>query len=159
MLVIITIFIEKGFFMSSTFWWVILLASVVGVLIALQGQMLGGMSSRNLGYLVPSVVNYFAGIIFLLFLLPFQKIDWAGLAQMPWYFWSTGVCGVIIVSAIGLAVEKIGVVSALTVLIVTQVTASAVLDQFGILGEIHLFTLSKMAGTLTIFFGLWLIIR
>lgn len=145
--------------MFSTLWGIILVAILGGVLIAIQGQLLGGVSKQSLGFLAPALVNYVAGILFIIPMFVFQKVDWGGVSQLPWYSWLIGLCGILIVGCIGLAVQKLGVLGTMSVFFVAQITASAFIDQIGWLGDVHPFTLSKAAGVLAMLGGLWLMFR
>lgn len=144
--------------MHSSFGLFVSLALVAGVLGAVQGKILGNISGLGLGFLVPSLVIHAAGLFSILLLLPFQKIDWRGVLEMPGYLWICGVTGAIAVTLVAFAVQKMGLVATLGMAILAQFATSAILDHFGLLGAVHPFTLTKMAGIFIMLLGLWLIL-
>lgn len=136
----------------------ILLVAFAGILIAFQSQILGNIGTRNLGFFAPVLVLHAAGFAVTLLLLPFQKINWRGVLEIPWYLWLCGVSGVAIATIISFAVGRIGILATLTAVVVSQIAIGAILDHFGILGISHPFTLTKGVGIIIILVGLWLVV-
>jgi bacterial/archaeal transporter family-2 protein len=78
----------------------------------------------------------------------------------PWWAWLGGVLGAFYVVTATLVVARIGVASLLALSVSGQLLASLVIDHYGLLGlEQQSVSLSKLAGSLLLMMGMWLIIR
>jgi bacterial/archaeal transporter family-2 protein len=144
--------------MTSTLALVVL-AIIAGLAVALQGQFMGTID-RQTGTLTSVLITYGVGstlavILWLAGRGSFQRVD-----QIPWYSWSAGAFGLVIVGAIGYTAPRLGLSRTLVIAVAAQLLAAVVIDHFG------LFTatprpvdLTRVAGVVLAFAGVWLVVR
>jgi transporter family-2 protein len=58
----------------------------------------------------------------------------SGLGALPWWAWSGGLCGAIVLSATTAVAPRLGAGSMIALVMIGQVLASVALDNFGLLG-------------------------
>ncbi len=81
-------------------------------------------------------------------------------SEAPWWAWLGGVLGAFYVVTATLVVSRIGVASLLALSVSGQLLASLVIDHYGLLGlQQQSISLGKLAGSLLLMVGMWLIIR
>ena len=80
--------------------------------------------------------------------------------QLPWWVFSSGILGLIIVASIGYSIARLGMVSAFIMIIAVQFISAALIDHFGWMGaEVRELSISKSLGILTMMLGVWLTLR
>jgi transporter family-2 protein len=80
--------------------------------------------------------------------------------SIPWYAYTSGVLGLLIVGTLGFSTPRLGLVTAFTVFIVAQVLMGVLVDHFGLIGGAQRpLTLSRAAGVVVVLAGVWLILR
>jgi transporter family-2 protein len=62
------------------------------------------------------------------------KADLVAIRALPWWTWLGGLYGAFLVAAVAYAAPRIGVASALTVMIAAQLAVALALDHFGLMG-------------------------
>ena len=78
----------------------------------------------------------------------------------PWYAYSAGLLGLVIVGCIGYATPRLGLAVTLTIAVATQFTMAAIVHHFGLLGaDQQPMDLSKLGGMAAILIGVWLMVR
>ena len=139
---------------------VIIIAAIGGIAVTLQAQFMGLMD-KNIGTLESMFITYGIGGLLIAFaMLVNRGGNLAAWGSVPWYSLSAGVLGLIIVGTIGYSTPRLGLVTALTVLVASQFIVGALLDHFGILGaDLRPLNLSRLAGIGVMLFGVWLIVR
>jgi len=139
---------------------VIILAAVGGIAVTLQAQFMGLMD-KNIGTLESIFITYgIGGLLIGITMLIRRGGNLSAWGNVPWYALTAGVLGLIIVGTIGYSTSRLGLVTALTVIVASQFIVGALLDQFGILGaELRPLNLTRLAGMAVMLFGVWLIIR
>lgn len=142
-------------------WWsVILVAALGGVAVTLQGQFMG-MLSQRMGTLEAVFLTYGSGgvaIALLLFLMRGTQL--AALISAPWYTYTTGLLGLVIVGAIGYTASRLGLVATFTVMLASQFLLAVALDHVGWLGAFHRpLDWSRGIGILVMLGGVWLTLR
>jgi len=139
---------------------VIILAAVCGIAVTLQAQFMGLMD-KNIGTLESIFITYgIGGLLIGITMLIRRGGNLSAWGNVPWYALTAGVLGLIIVGTIGYSTSRLGLVTALTVIVASQFIVGALLDQFGILGaELRPLNLTRLAGMAVMLFGVWLIIR
>ncbi len=111
---------------------VILIAAAGGIAVALQAQFMGLMN-RSLGTFESVLITYGSGgTLIILILLLRRGGNFENLSSVPWYAFTTGAIGLIIVGSIGYAVPRIGLVQTMVVLIAAQFVLSSFVDHFGL---------------------------
>lgn len=136
------------------------LLAAAGIAGALQAQVMGRVT-KKLGIIDNVLLNYSVGIVISLILYGiFYRFSIKRLQVLDWYEVTAGIYGVIIVGAIGFAVDRLGVFSTLLIAFVAQSFFSGVIDHFGLFGsEIREITVSKFLAFIFIFFGAFLLLR
>ena len=79
---------------------------------------------------------------------------------MRWYYLTGGVLGVVFVSTLLVTVRTLGASGILAATLVGQMSASVVIDRFGLFGvERTAVTSVRLAGILLVAAGAWLVVR
>lgn len=138
----------------------IIIAAIGGITITLQAQFMGVMD-KNLGTLESMFITYGSGGILIgLAMLINRGGNLSAWNSVPWYVLTSGLLGLIIVGTIGYSTPRLGLVTALTILVAAQFITGALLDQFGILGaDLRPLNLTRLAGIGLTLLGVWLVIR
>jgi transporter family-2 protein len=139
---------------------VIIIAAIGGIAVTLQAQFLGLMD-KNIGTLESMFITYGSGGLLIgLAMLMNRGGNFSNLGNIPWYSYSAGVLGLIIIGTIGYSTPRLGLVTTLTILVASQFIVGALLDHFGILGaELRPLNPTRLGGIGVIMLGVWLIIR
>jgi bacterial/archaeal transporter family-2 protein len=75
-----------------------------------------------------------------------------GLRRVPWYAWTAGVFGLLIVGGIGYAAPRLGLARTLVITVAAQMLAALVIDQ-------RVFEARSVAGFVLTVAGVWLIVK
>ncbi|HJR88443.1 MAG TPA: DMT family transporter [Acidimicrobiia bacterium] len=139
---------------------VVLAAIVCGVAVAIQAQFTGTMQ-RQVGTLESTFITYFSGgIMIALIILAARGGNLAAARSLPWYVWSAGLLGLVIIFTLSLSVGQIGLVPALVIITVSQFVVGAVIGHFGLLGAVvDRIDLAKLAGLVLLGGGTFLVLR
>jgi transporter family-2 protein len=79
---------------------------------------------------------------------------------VPWYAYSSGALGLVIVGAIGYSAPRLGLVATFTIIVSAQFIVAALIDHFGVLGAAtHPLDFSRMLGIALLLAGIWLTMR
>ena len=142
-------------------YFVVVLVAILGGIAAITQAQLNGLMDHGVGTVESVFITYFVGgIIIALIMLFMRGGNLAAYRSLPWYVILAGVCGLFIIGSISFTVPRLGLVSAITLIIASQFIFGALIDHFGILGaEIRPLTLQKAVGIGTLMLGVWLIIR
>jgi transporter family-2 protein len=138
----------------------LLVAIVSGVAITLQGQFMGLMDrafgTRESVFLTYGSGGLIAAVVML-------SAGWSNLRQwtrVPWYAFSAGLLGLVIVGTIGYVVQRMGAGRAFTLIIASQLTLAAAIDHYGLLGaSARPLDLSRAVGLVGMLFSVWLVVR
>lgn len=144
-----------------TAWWQIAAVAVLGGLaVTLQGQFMG-LLSRRLGDLEAVLITYGSGgLVIGLLMLVWRGGSLATLAGAPWYTYTTGLLGLVIVGTIGFTTARLGLVTAFTIMLASQFLLAALLDHLGWPGTVQRpLEWSRLAGMIVLLIGVWLTIR
>ena len=138
----------------------IIVAVVGGISVALQAQMMG-LLDKSIGTLEGVFVTYAGGGLLIALILIFMRGGNMGAWQsVPWYAYSSGALGLIIVGAIGYSAPRLGLVATFTIIVSAQFILAAVIDHFGVLGAVtRPLDLSRMLGIALLLAGIWLTMR
>lgn len=140
-----------------SFIYLIIIAAVGGIAVAVQGQLTGSID-KQVGTLESVFVTYGGGGFLIgIIMILLRGANLSGLSQLPWYTLLAGPMGLVLIAAIGYSVPRLGLVPAFTILVAAQFMAAALIDQFGLFGaEIRQITLSRVTGMLVMLVGIWL---
>ncbi len=138
----------------------IIVAVVGGIAVALQAQMMG-LLDKSIGTLEGVFVTYAGGGLLIVLVLIIMRggnlIAWQ---SAPWYAYSSGALGLIIVGAIGYSAPRLGLVATFTIIVSAQFVVAALIDHFGILGAAtRPLDISRMLGIVLLLAGIWLTMR
>lgn len=131
-----------------------------GIAIGLQAP-LSSLIGQRLGILESVFIVHLGGLIAVGALLALIGGGRLGEWQtVPAYAWLAGVMGVIAVGATVYNVPKIGVASAIVLIIAGQLMIAAVLDHFGLLGvTTRPISVARVFGLALVFVGAWIAMR
>jgi len=138
----------------------IFLALISGLAVTLQGQFMGLMD-RALGTKESIFITYAGGglIIALLMLATGggNLKNWQG---VPWYAFSAGILGLIIVGSIGYVVPRLGVAKGFTLIVASQFLIAALINHYGFFGAaIRPMDLTRFVGLGLMLIGVWMVVR
>ena len=138
----------------------IIAAVIGGVTVALQAQMMG-LLDKGIGTLEGVFITYAGGGLLITITVIFMGGGNLGAWQsVPWYAYSSGALGLVIVGAIGYSAPRLGLVATFTIIVSSQFVVAALIDHFGVLGAItRPLDLSRMLGMALLLAGIWLTIR
>ena len=138
----------------------IIVAVIGGISVALQAQMMG-LLDKSIGTLEGVFVTYAGGGLLIALILIFMRGGNLGAWQsVPWYAYSSGALGLIIVGAIGYSAPRLGLVATFTIIVSAQFIVAAVIDHFGVLGAAtRPLDLSRMLGIALLLAGIWMTMR
>ncbi|KMJ58706.1 membrane protein [Bacillus sp. LL01] len=138
------------------------------VLLALFGGILGGIQApinsqlgRKIGSLEASLVSFFIGTVFLLFLsIFFGRGNMLHVTNVPKWQLVGGFLGACFVTFVIIAVPKVGVALTIISVIVGQMIISLVIDHFGLFGTTKIAVNSqRIIGVLLMLLALHFIYR
>jgi bacterial/archaeal transporter family-2 protein len=136
------------------------IAVISGLAITLQGQFMG-LLDRSLGTKESVFITYAGGgaLVTLIALLTGIRNLFPA-ARPPWYAYTSGALGLIIVGTIGFVVPRLGAARAFTLILASQFLLAALIDHFGFLGAFQRqLGPSQVAGMGIVLAGVWLVIR
>lgn len=136
----------------------ILIAALGGVAVGLQAQFMG-LIDKRVGTLESMFITYGIGglTIALLMMLQRQHNLSAAWDVLPWYAWTSGALGLIIVGTIGYSTPRLGLVTTLAIIVGTQFVTGAIIDHFGLIGaDMRPLDLARVTGLGLIWVGIWL---
>ena len=139
---------------------VIIIAAIGGIAVTLQAQFMGLMD-KSIGTLESMFITYgIGGLLIVCAMLINRGGNLSAWGNVPWYAYSAGVLGLIIVGTIGYSTPRLGLVTAFTIIVASQFMVGALLDHFGILGaDLRPLNLTRLTGIGVMLLGVWLIIR
>ncbi len=137
----------------------VVLAGVVGGLAgALQSQSLGVMEGRA-GTLASTFVTYGGGGLAIgLVMLSMRGARLTDLKAVPWWAFTAGLMGLVIVASLGLTVSRLGLGAGLTLFTGATLAFAATIDHFGWFADPHPLDARRLAGLALVVFGTWLVV-
>jgi transporter family-2 protein len=138
----------------------IILAVIGGIAITLQGQFMGTMDTV-MGSWESVFITYASGgaVVSLLMLLG-RGGNLRAWGEVPWYAFSSGLLGLVIVGSIGYVIPRLGVAKGFTLIVASQFLLAALIDQFGWFGAaVRPLDLPRVVGLLIMSAGVWLVVR
>ncbi len=138
----------------------LMIALVAGLAVTLQGQCVGVMD-RVLGTRESMFMTYGSGgLLATLMMFAGRGGNLKAWTQVPWYAYTAGALGLIIVGSIGFTVSRLGAAKAFTLIVASQFLLAAVIDHFGLLGaEVRTLDAARAAGLAMIMTGVWLVVK
>ena len=138
----------------------IMVAVIGGISVALQAQMMG-LLDKSIGTLEGVFITYAGGGLLIALAMIFMRGGNLGAwHSVPWYAYSSGALGLVIVGAIGYSAPRLGLVATFTIIVSSQFLVAALIDHFGILGATtRPLDLSRILGISLLLAGIWLTMR
>ncbi|MCA1974215.1 MAG: DMT family transporter [Caenispirillum sp.] len=142
-------------------WGFIALAAVGGALLPLQALINARLGQSIGGPLWAACTSFLIGTVGLALFLVAQRAPLPALGQLPTtpWLWAGGLLGAFYVAAAIVSVQHLGAAATIAVVIAGQLTASLLLDHFGVLAAPHPLSFMRIAGAVLLFAGAWLITR
>jgi transporter family-2 protein len=140
--------------------FLILLAVVAGLAVTLQGQFMGSMD-RTLGTKESIFITYAGGgLMITLLMLATGSGNLKNWQSLPWYAFSAGLLGLIIVGSIGYVVPRLGVARGFTLIVASQFVVAALIDHYGFFGAaVRPMDLPRLLGLGLMLVGVWMVVR
>lgn len=134
------------------------LASLAGLMVTIQAQMLGVLETR-FGPYVAGAITFIGGGLVSLVVLGVIRPDFSEWRAVPWWAWLGGLAGLTVVTGIAFAIPRIGISPTLTIVIAAQLVVAVVLEHFGLLGAPKRPIDVRVVGIVIVAIGSWITIR
>jgi transporter family-2 protein len=138
----------------------IVVAVISGISVTLQGQFMGLMDqafgTRGSVFLTYAGGGLLAALIML-------ASGWGSLQRwstVPWYAFTAGLLGLVIVGTIGYVVPRMGAGRSFTLIVAAQLILAVMIDNFGWFGaSVQPLNLSKTVGLIAMLMSVWLVVH
>lgn len=138
---------------------IILIGLAGGMAIGLQGP-LSSMITQKLGSLESVFIIHLGGAIAALIPMLFFGSKLGQWKSVPWYALIAGAFGLIVITAMGYMIPRIGAAGALITLLAGQILVASILDHFGLLGMTpRAIDLQRIIGFGVVMVGVWLTVK
>ncbi len=138
---------------------IILVGLLGGMAIGVQSPM-SSIISQRLGMMESVFIIHAGGALAALiplFIFGSKLGEWR---SVPWYTLVAGAFGLIVISAMGYMIPRIGVAGALITLLAGQLLVGSILDHFGWLGAAQrAIDLPRIIGLGVVMLGVWLTVK
>ena len=144
----------------NTLTLLIIIAAISEIPMTLQAQFTGLMD-KHIGTLESMFITYGSGGLLIgLAMLLNRGGNLAAWQGVPWYALFAGVLGLVIVGTLGYSTARLGLVTALTIIVASQFITGAFLDHFRVLGaDLRPLNLTRISGIGLLLLGTWLVVR
>ena len=138
----------------------LLVAILIGAILPLQGLINARLGMHIGGPVVAAFVSFLVGTVMLGAYLLATRTPFLlqGSLKLPAWVWAGGVFGAIYVTCFTLLIPRIGAAGMICLAVLGQVTASLLLDQFGILQVPKPVDAVRLIGALLVLAGVVLVV-
>jgi transporter family-2 protein len=138
----------------------LLLSAVAGMLVALQPPINSKLGS-SVGTFAAATISFMVGTVVLLAVTVIGGGSHLGaLKDVPWWYFAGGLIGAVFVASALVTVRTLGAGGVVAATIAGQLTASVVIDNFGLLGLAKQpIQPARVAGIVLLAAGVFLIVR
>lgn len=138
----------------------LLVAVLIGAILPLQGLVNARLGMQVGGPVAAAFVSFLVGTAMLgLYLLATRTpVTLQGSLKLPAWIWAGGAFGAIYVACFTLLVPRIGAAGMVCLAVLGQVTASLLLDQFGVLQAPKPVDWMRLLGALLVLAGVLLVV-
>jgi bacterial/archaeal transporter family-2 protein len=137
----------------------ILIAVAAGIAVALQGQFMGTIN-RAAGTATSVFITYGVGAAIAAVFWITRRDPNAPIRDIPWYAWTAGALGLVIVGGIGFAAPRLGLSRTIIITIAAQLAAAMLIDHFGLFtAQVRTFDVTRAVGLAMTIAGAWLIVK
>ena len=139
--------------------FIVLIGLAGGMAIGIQGP-LSSVITQRLGSLESVFIIHVGGAVAAL--MPMMVVgsrlgEWR---SVPWYALGAGALGLIVITAMGYMIPRIGAAGALITLMAGQILVASILDHFGWLGVAQRsMDIQRIIGFAVVMFGVWLTVK
>ena len=139
---------------------IILIGLMGGVAVGIQAP-LSSMISQRLGVMESIFIIHLGGAIAVLIpLLIYGGGKLGSWRNVPWYALCAGAFGLVVIFSMSYMIPRIGVATALIILLAGQLFIGTVLDHFGLLGAaVRPLDLTRIFGLAIVLVGVWLSVK
>lgn len=139
---------------------IIIIGLVGGMAVGLQAPM-SSMISQRLGVLESIFIIHLGGaLVVLLPLLYFGGGKLGSWRTVPWYALCAGAFGLVVIFSMSYMIPRIGVATALIILLAGQILIGSILDHFGLLGAaVRPLDFTRILGLGVVLAGVWLAMK
>ncbi len=131
-----------------------------GIAVGVQAQWAGEMGNRigaAAGSLIVHVVGAAASLVLLIIRGGENIGEWR---HLPWYMLGSGLLGFVLFLALSQTIPKLGATSAITLIVVGQLSAGMVIDHFGLFeSSIRTVDPQRIIAVLLLLAGAYLMLR
>jgi transporter family-2 protein len=139
--------------------WVVVVAVLGGLAGAFQSLSLGVME-RRVGTLASTFVTYGGGgLAITVLMLIFQRSRLSDLRELPWWTFTAGIMGLVVVASLGVSVSRLGLGAGLTLFTGATLVLGALIEHFGWLGDGRAIDPPRLLGIGLVILGTWLVVR
>ena len=141
---------------------------IIIILIGLAGGMADGiqaplssMISQRLGILESVFIIHIGGAFFALIpLLIYGGGKLGNWRTVPWYALCAGVFGLVVIFSMSYMIPRVGIATALIILLAGQLLIGTLLDYFGLLGAVQRpVDFMRLLGLAVVLLGAWLSVK
>ena len=138
----------------------LLVAVLIGAILPLQGLVNARLGTHIGGPVVAAFVSFLVGTVMLgLYLLATRTpIALQGSLKLPAWIWAGGVFGAIYVACFTLLIPRIGAAGMVCLAVLGQVTASLLLDKFGVLQAAKPVDALRLLGAVLVLAGVAMVV-
>jgi transporter family-2 protein len=138
---------------------VVAVAVLGGLAGALQSQFLGVMQVR-VGTLASTFVTYGGGgLAIAILMIVFQSSRLSDLRALPWWAFTAGLLGLVVVASLGVAVSQLGLGAGLTLFTGATLVLGALIEHYGWFAGARPLDWPRVLGIGLVIFGTWLVVR
>lgn len=139
---------------------ILIVGFVGGIAVGLQAP-LSSIISQRMGTLQSVFIIHVGGA--LASLVALVVLGWGkpeNWRTVPWYAFGAGAFGLIVISSMTYMIPRVGIASAIIILLAGQLFIGSILDHYGFLGTVQRpLDLMRMAGLAVVFLGVWLAVK
>jgi len=139
---------------------IILIGLIGGIAVGIQAPM-SSIISQRLGVIESVFIIHMGGAIAAL--IPLLYYGGGKLSQwrsVPWYALCAGVFGLVVIFSMSYMIPRIGVATALIILLAGQLFIGTTLDHFGLLGAaVRPLDFTRVFGLTVVLLGVWLSVK
>ena len=138
----------------------ILLAVVAGSFFPLQAVVNARLAQSVGGPVWAAFASFSVGtlLLFVIALIVSGPPRLAGLGALPWYLWTGGAYGALLVFAMVVSAPRLGTGALLALIVCAQMIAALLLDRFGVLQAVRPVGPYQLAGAALLLSGVALIV-
>jgi len=139
---------------------IILIGLAGGVAVGIQAP-LSSLISQRLGVLESIFIVHLGGaLVALIPLLIYGGGKLGNWRNVPWYALGAGAFGLVVIFSMSYMIPRVGIATALIILLSGQLLIGTVMDHFGLLGVIQRpVDFMRIFGLAVVFLGVWLSVK